>query len=183
VFVPPRRLGPAVTLIALALLASGCGGGDQPKTLPPLTTRPAASASPTANPKTELAAVEAVVRQYYALLNRPTSAANATALSALMTPTCSCQEVVKATRQALARHEHYFGTNHVVRLVPNIDGPTQAEVLASYDYTESGLRDARNHVLSMGRGRRGTTQNFQLTKFRSQWLIVVIIRIAPGEPQ
>ena len=161
---------------------AGCGGGgSKPVSLPSLS--PLDSPTPTAtSSQTELDAVSAVVRQYYSLLNGDTTRANASALSALMTASCPCQEVVSATKQAVARHQHFFGTNRVVSAVPNLDGPNAADVLVTYDYTRSGIKDANGHVVSSGPGRRGTTQDFRLIKRDGRWLIAKILRVSAGKP-
>ena len=106
-FVAGRRRGLGVGLVAagLVVLSACSSGGSAPRTLPPLSSTPAAvvSTPPPTSKAAELAAVKAVVRRYYALLNAPTTVANANALAALMTADCKCREVVAATRHAARR--------------------------------------------------------------------------------
>lgn len=131
--------------------------------------------------ETELAAVSAVVRRYYDLLNEPTSLANAASLSALMTRDCVCQQVVEATREAVSKHRVFFGRNRVVSIIANLDASTAADALVTYDYTKSGLKDATGRVISSGAGHIGTTQNFRLIKRNGKWLISTILRVSPGK--
>ena len=181
-FLLGRRLGLACVAAVVALLVGGCsGGGSKPVSLPSISPTDAPSPSATST-QTQLEAVSAVVRQYYSLLNGDTTTANATALAALMTPSCPCREVVTATKQAVARHQHFFGTNSVVSIVPNMDGPAAADVLVTYDYTRSGIKNASGRVVSSGPGRRGTTQDFRLVKQNGAWLIAKILRVSSGKP-
>jgi hypothetical protein len=129
-----------------------------------------------------LAAVTALVRRYYSLLNGSTSLANANALARLMTPDCTCQEVVQSTRSAVAKGQQFFGSNRVLSVVPSLDGPAAADVVVTYDYTRSGVKDRTGHVISSGRGRNGTTQDFRLVKRNNAWLINAILRVSPGAP-
>ena len=170
--------GAALALAAACLAGTaGCSGAAKPKTLPPISASPSPPPTPTA---TDLAQVEAVVRHYYALLNAPTSLVNARALAAIMTGDCSCRDVVRATEQAVAKNQHFFGTNSLRAVTPVLDSETAAEALVTYDYTNSGLEDAHGRVVSSGPGRTGTTQNFRLIKSGSTWLIQAIIRVRPG---
>src|SRR3954447_22403483 len=135
--------GVALACALAAILAAGCGSGDKPVALPSLTSSSTASASPSpTGSATELAAVSAVVRRYYQLLNVATSTQQANELAALMVPSCHCREVVDAIRAAVAKRQHFFGQNKVVSVVPNLDGPRSADVLLTYDFTRSGVEDA-----------------------------------------
>src|SRR3954470_12684800 len=114
VFVADRRQGLGIGLVAvvvvacLAVLTACSGGASAPRTLPPLSATPAAvtSTAPPTSKAAELAAVKAVVRRYYQLLNSPTPIANADALAALMTAECSCRRVSDSIRKMAKAHRH-----------------------------------------------------------------------------
>src|SRR3954447_8253720 len=117
VFVAERRQGlgtgpVAVVVVACLAVLTGCSsGGSAARTLPPLSTTPAAvtSTAPPTSRAAELSAIKAVVRRYYQLLNSPTTLANADALAALMAPNCKCREVAQSTREVATSGRHYYG--------------------------------------------------------------------------
>jgi len=92
--------------------------------------------------------VTATLRRYYALINAPTTVANGEALAALMTAKCTCRRVATSTIDAARRHQTYFGKATVVSITPTVDGPTEADALVQYDYSDGGLRDAEGRVVS-----------------------------------
>jgi hypothetical protein len=167
----------------LALLCACSGnGGSGPRTLPPLSITPAAvtSTAPPTSKAAELAAVKAVVRRYYQLLNAPTTVANADALAALMAADCSCRAASNATRRAAVAGESYFGKNRLRSLVANLDGAGQADVLVTYDYSAGGRKGSTGTVLSRSKAHRGATVDIGLTKVGSRWLMATILEIRPG---
>jgi hypothetical protein len=176
--------GVALACALAAVLAAGCSSGDKPVALPSLSPSQTAAASPSpTSSATEIAAVSAVVRQYYALLNVTTSRQQANQLAALMTPSCHCRDVVKAIRAAVTKGQHFFGQNKVQSLVPNLDGPRAADVLLTYDFTRSGIKDASGRVVSSGPGMKGATQDFRLERQGDRWLISQILRVSSGTRQ
>jgi hypothetical protein len=184
VFVAERRHRLGIGLLAAAMVAlSACSaGGSGPRTLPALSTTPAADAS--SNPPTsraaELAAVKAVVRRYYALLNAPTTVANAKALAALMTPDCECRRVAESTRQIAERNQHYFGRVRLIAVTPALDGSALADALVQYDYSDGGIRTANGEVVSRSEGRRGTLLSFRFRRIRGLWLISEVVVVRKG---
>jgi hypothetical protein len=191
VFVADRRrelragLAAGGAAACLALLAACGGGGSAPRTLPRLSSTPAAvtSTAPLAGKAAELAAVKAVVRRYYALLNAPTTVANADALASLMTRECSCRAAASATRQAAVAGETYFGKNQLRSVVANLDGARQADVLVTYDYSAGGRRGSTGTVMSHSQAHRGATVDIRLTKLGDRWLMATILEIRPGVTQ
>ena len=189
-FVADRRRGLRIGLVAggmaacLALSACSGDGGSAPRTLPPLSTTPAAVTS-TAPPTTraaELAAVKAVVRRYYQLINGLHLSMNADAIAALSTRDCACRSFVAAIRNTASQGQRYFGHIHVVGLTADMDGPNYAEVLATYDSSAGGTVTNTGRVVYRGTPHHGTVENFLLTKRGGSWLISAITVIHRGEP-
>jgi hypothetical protein len=180
-----RGRGPRIALaIALGLgsvlaLAS-CSSGDKPRTLPPISTPPSASASPSPDQQTELAAVEAVVRRYYELTSDTTTNTTASKLEALMTTGCPCRRVPDSIRTAVAHGESYFGATSITSLVPNLDGPGSADVLLDYDASASGLRDHDGRVLRSFKAVNGAKADFRLIMSGRRWLIQAVAIISSG---
>jgi hypothetical protein len=182
VFVGGRRLRLVPVAISLAVVLSACGGsGGKPQTLPPLSNSPSTTptVSPTQNPK---AAAVAVVREYYKLLNAPSTFANATALAALMTSDCPCRRVVEATRNVARKSQQYFGTNHLVSVTPSIDSRRLVEALVQYDYTDGGIKDEHGMVISRTAGRKDNLVRFVLSRRGDRWLIMRIDILKNGKP-
>ena len=187
-FVADRRRGLRIGLaaggMAACLVLSACSGdgGSAPRTLPPVSTTPAAATStaPPTTKATELAAVKAVIRRYYQLLNAPTTIANANALAALMTEDCTCRRVAESTREIAARHQHYFGHTRLVAVTPALDGPADADALVQYDYSDGGIRDSSGRILSRSQGRRGALLSFRLVRSGSGWVISSVVVLRQG---
>jgi hypothetical protein len=181
VFVGGRRMAAGSGAIALAAVLTACGGsGDSPTVVPPLSTTPAASAStaPADNPK---AAAVAVVKEYFRLLNAPTSVATADALDALMTVACACHKVALSTRNVAARHEHYFGRTTPTAVTPTIGDARHVDVLVDYDYTSTGIARADGSVVSRAPGRVGATLDFKLVRVTSAWRISELVYVRQGQ--
>jgi hypothetical protein len=138
-----------------------------------------ASPSPTST-AAELAAVTAVVRRYFALVNGPTTEAAANELFAMMTPQCKCRRVATSMKQVARDGDHYFGGSQITSLVPSLDGADAAEALVDYDYRSGGIKDAGGHVLRTSRGHRDVKVVFRLVKQGSSWLIFRIEVISDG---
>lgn len=179
VFVTGRRALAALAAVALVAGLAGCSsGGSKPTSLPSLTAN--TSLSPTPSPNA--AAVAAVVRRYYQLLNAPTTVANGEALAALMTPDCSCRRVATSTVDAAKKHQSYFGVTKVVSITPIIDGATSADALVEYNYGDSGLRDSQGHTLSRSRGHDSSKLMFYFRLVDGHWLISTVRSISDGTP-
>src|SRR3954452_5449074 len=132
----------AVLVVACLPVLPGCSsGGSAPRTLPPLSTTPAAdtSTAPPTSKAAELAAVKAVVRRYYQLVNRLHSDMPADAFAAIMTPDCVCREQVAAIRQAVSKHQRYIDTATVVSITPALESKTAADALVQYNAGPGGL--------------------------------------------
>jgi hypothetical protein len=187
VFVAGRRRGLGIGLVTVGIVAlsalSACSSaGSAPQTLPRLSTTPATvtSTAPPTTKAAELAAVKAVVRRYYALLNAPTTVANADALAAMLTRDCTCRRVVRSMRQMAASGRQYFGRSSLVSLRPYIDSPTEADVYVEYNYSSGGYKDAAGRVLHSEPGRTGVKVDFRLTPVGGRWIISRIDLISEG---
>jgi hypothetical protein len=171
----------AASLAALLAGIGGCSGSSGgPRSLPPLSTTPAATTSPPVSEKTELQQATAVVRDYFQLLNSSTSLATARALAALMTADCKCRRVSSSTREVALKQEHYFGRTTVTNVTPALDGPGMADVLVNYSYTRSGIAAKDGRVLSSSPGRRGAALDFKLRSDGASWLIAELVYVRTG---
>jgi hypothetical protein len=179
---PVRIRRTAVLLVTAGVLVACSGDPGQPTTLPSLTPSPTPTATPT--PRTnDLEAATNVVRRYFALLNSATTKGNADALSHLMTASCKCQEVVRATREVAARGQHYFGRIRVTSVIPTIDGDASADVLVHYDYTASGVADLHGRVIRSSPARTGVGVDFRLIQQNQTWVIAQILSVSAGRVQ
>lgn len=177
VFVGARRLfvtGLAGLLLGASAVACS-GSGDRPRTLPPLSTTPAASASTApSTQQDELAAATAVVRRYFAVVNALSRDMNAEALAQLMTPDCTCRQQVAAVRLAAERQEHYIDKATGLNLTASADGRTIVEVLVQYDASRGGLASASGKLISSSPPVRGVKRLFRLRFVNRTWLIYSI---------
>jgi len=174
-----RRPGLGLGLVAVAMAASlallsGCSdGGSAPRTLPPVSTTPAAATStaPPTSKAADLAAVKAVVRRYYQLVNRLHSEMPADAFASLMTPTCVCREQVAAIRQAVSKHQRYIDTATVISITPALESKTTADALVQYDAGAGGLVNSQGRRLTSAPPRHGLRRLFHLRLVAGVWLI------------
>jgi hypothetical protein len=182
VFVADRRrelragLAAGGAAACLALLAACGGGGSAPRTLPRLSTTPAAvtSTAPLAGKAAELAAVKAVVRRYYALLNALHKRMDPAPFAALMTSHCVCRAQVNAIREARDRNQHYIDTVRLVSLTAAMETDSRADVLVQYDARRGGLVDAAGRDVTSTRASAGVKRFFILEKTDGHWLIAEI---------
>jgi hypothetical protein len=182
VFVGVRRLAVA-TGVALLLGVTSCSSSsDQPRQLPPLSTTPVSTTSPAAVPdkKAALAEAEAVVREYFRAKNNLDRDVRAIQLANLVTPDCSCQELVRSARRLAHKGQHYFGAAHITGIHAVADSATNAEVVVTYDSTAGGTRDEDGRVIYRGSAHRGVTQNFYLRWDDSHWRIFNILLVDAG---
>jgi hypothetical protein len=182
VFVAGRRIVVALGLAGVLLTAACGSSGEQPRTLPPVSTSPTPTATslPAYDEKEALQAATAVVREYFRILNAKTSRATANQLGQLMTPTCECRKVAASTREVAEAGNHYFGRTHVVQLKPALDTATSAEVLAEYNFTRSGIANGSGSVLSASAGRTHAVMNIRLQLENSRWLIAELVYVRDG---
>jgi hypothetical protein len=183
VFVTARRALAGLAAAALVAGLAGCSGGGKPTTLPSLTANTSLSPTPTAtNKAAEMAAVSAVVHQWFRLIDGPTTVEAANAIDAITTPACRCRNASTSMRDAVKKQQHYVGTSHIVSFVPNIDGEATADVLVEYRYTDGGLVDASGHFVAHEKAHTGVESDFRLVRVGGQWLIDIIESIRAGTP-
>lgn len=183
VFVTARRPGLAALLAAAAIGIGGCSGSDEPRTLPPLSTTPAATSSSVSSQQDELKAATAVVRQYFRLLSAETNNATAEALERLTTSDCACRRTARSIRAAAAKHERYVGSARIKQVVPALDSHAQVEVLLTYDSTPGGLIDSNGRYIERVSAVTGTTLNFYVVARNGGWVIRQVITIHEGTKQ
>jgi hypothetical protein len=190
---PASRVAPVVPVIALAglaVLATGCGSGAQPRTLPSITTAPTtpASASPSDSPSpspsaTSSAAVKkqlkAVVRQYVHVVNSQKQHMDADALAALLTKDCLCQKQVKAIRKVKSDGNHYTQQYKVLNLAPAVTDSSEGTVLAQISVSAGGIVDANGHYVRRTKAVPPYQENFRLAKHEKRWLIHAIEDTGP----
>jgi hypothetical protein len=175
VFVAGRRRGLGIGLLAagIVLLSACSSSGSTPRTLPRLSTTPAAatSAAPPTSKAAELAAVKAVVRRYYALLNALHERMDPAPFAALMTPDCVCRAQVNAIREARDRNQHYIDTVRLVSLTAAMETDSRADALVQYDARRGGLVDSAGRHVTSTRALAGVKRFFILEKVNGHWLI------------
>lgn len=182
-------LVPVLAAVAVAGLAglTGCSGsGDRPQTLPPLSTTPAATSSPeptATGKKAELAAATAVVRHYFQLLNGLSTNMNPAPFSALESANCPCRKFLKSLRDVAARGQHYFGHASLTSVTPAADSARLVEVLASYDSTRGGIKDADGRIVTSSAARRDVTALFYVEQHHGRWLVDRIVTVKAGRSE
>jgi hypothetical protein len=184
-----RYLLPVFVHRRLALLAAvagligttSCSGAANPKTLPPLSPSPTASATAT-DPSTDLAAASHVVRTYFNLKNHLGADMSTAPFEAIETASCECRRFLQSIRQVRSRRQHFFGAARVRALTPVRDSASQVEVLALYDTTAGGTKDENGHVVFQDRGRLGVEALFKLRTSGSEWQIDDIATVKAGVP-
>jgi hypothetical protein len=162
VFVGVRRFA-AASGVALLLVVTSCSSSsDQPRQLPPLSTTPVVSTTSPAvlDKKAALAEAEAVVREYFRLLNRLHRGVDERAFTELETPSCPCKKFLVSLRQVQARGDRYFGHATLRGVTPTRDSNKLIEVLASYDSSRGGIRNASGDVVTSSPGRQDVTELF-----------------------
>jgi hypothetical protein len=171
----------------LAMTLAACGGSSSaPKSLPtlPTATDPApASASPTptaTSKKAELAAAKAVVARYYSLLNNLSKAMNADGFASIMTADCTCRAFVRDIRVTAAKHQHYFGVDHVNALKAVDAGPSAVQVLVRYSSAGGGIKTDSGSIVHRGHATHDATLNFQVKELAGRWLIYRIDLLSKG---
>jgi hypothetical protein len=169
--------------LVMAALAAGCSSsGSSPTTLPQISTTPTNSASqaPTTDPK---AAAVAVVRQYFDAKNSAVADMDPTPLARIETSGCSCRRFLRSIRATARKKQTYFGTSRVRSLNLTASTMAKANVLAVYDTSRGGSKDAEGRILFIGPARRNVTALFTVVLVDRDWLIEDIANISPGRPE
>lgn len=183
VFVAGRRIGVALGLAGVLTLSAACGGAkDEPAHLPPISVTPASSASssPAYDEQADLHAATAVVREYFRLKNGLTHGATPAQLAAVITPTCSCQELVQAARQLQQKNRYYFGRATIRNLTPSIDDRDHVEVLVTYDSSAGGTKADDGEVIYRGQAHHGVEQLFLVERVNENWAVADIKLLSDG---
>jgi hypothetical protein len=126
--------GGRLALLSLAVVVSladltGCGGGgSKPVSLPALSSTSSSPSPSTTSSQTDLDAVSAVVRRWFSLLASQTSLQTAVSLESITTSSCKCRNAPRSVRDAVAKHERYVGTSHIISFVASMDGASAGHV-------------------------------------------------------
>jgi hypothetical protein len=178
VFVGGRRIAGLAVVIAMG--SAGCSGSSNaPRTLPPLSTTPAAIAS-TAPPENPKAAAVAVVREYFLAKNMAVAEMDPTPLAAIETRTCPCRKFLDSIRQTAREGQTYFGRSHMRSAAVSGSASETVQVLATYDTTSGGTRDGSGEVVYRGPARVGVTAIFTVRRVRGRWLVSDIVNVRRG---
>jgi hypothetical protein len=185
VFVAGRRLGLLLAVTGMLAAAVACGGGpDRPRTLPPIaSTTPAADVSSAPahhSHAADLAAVKAVVREYFRAKNQLPRTMDAEALARVTAQGCTCRDLVHSVRRLRSQHESYFGRSRLTSITATLDGASFAQALVTYNSTAGGTRDSAGGVLYRGHRHSGVRQVFYLRQLGSAWLITDIVLVDAG---
>lgn len=170
------RVAPVLAAAALVGVLAGCSGSsDEPHSLPPLSTTPVSTSSPAPpDNKTALSQAEAVVREYFRLINDLRAHMDYRGLDALMAPDCACRKQVTAIKRAAAKGEHFIDRARHLDLVATRDAGYLVQVLATYDVTAGGLVDDRGRTITSAKPRQDVKRLFRLCEQGGRWLIYAI---------
>ena len=141
----------SVPVAGLLLALTACSHSDsQPRTLPPVTTSPTASAAPSVPPfpATRQGAAD-FVRLWVETLNRSGKTGDTTALEALSDPSCqSCTGLIALIHAGWSNGGHLEGGEVTLsELVPADTTPTSADVTANFHFAEERRVNAAGKVI------------------------------------
>jgi hypothetical protein len=171
VLVTARRLVPVAAGLLLAAAAACAAPAERATALPPAAPAPAVAATSAAGDPGERAAARDVVRRYFAVVNRLPVVMDADGLERLMSARCTCREQARSVRRAAALGERYVDVTTDLTLVPAVDSPSSASVLAVYDATAGGLVDRDGRPLDHSPAQRRIKRLFRVVRVGDQWLI------------
>jgi hypothetical protein len=115
-----------------------------------------------------------VVRRYYKVLNNLKTDMDPSALAALLTNDCKCQEQVKSIRSVKAEGNHYTQQYTIKNLAPGVSNATHGTVLANMAVSTGGIADAHGHYVSRSKADPDYSDEFRLVKKDGRWLIYEI---------
>lgn len=173
----------ALTLAAVAVAGSACGGSsEEPRTAPPVSASPAATASPTPPAASDIppaaraatsAGAEAFARFFYEQTQRAFETKNPDLLRAISAPGCTaCERYIQSVTQLRENNERVenYAVTVLLAVAPAVTGDT-ARVDLSYALPEAIRYDAAGKVIT----REGpfTRVDVQVSLIRSgdRWLV------------
>jgi hypothetical protein len=176
-----RPFAVPATALAVALFAApGCGRDAGPPA-PDLPALPkvavVTSGAPVSVRRGAEAAAVAVVRRYYAALDRLRSRMRAAPLARLLTADCPCRAQVRAIRAARRRGEQFTDRVRVIRLVAHLDRPDLVDVVVSIDVVDAGRLDHAGHQVGPVRTVRNLHRELLLRRVGARWLVDRVIAV------
>jgi hypothetical protein len=179
----------ALALAGLAVLAAGCGGNTQPRSLSsgsaspsrPATATSSQSSSPTASPTPTATGSAAIKKQlkksakeYVSALNKATQTMNAEPLKRLVTSKCTCHGQIDAIQKTKQKGLHYVGKTRIVSVAPSLDDPTHGNTLVTLASTAGGTANENGDIV---RRTPATQQDVDLSWVREsgRWLLDKIV--------
>jgi len=173
-----------LTLAAVAAL-SACGGSSgQPKTLPPVTTRPSASvAAPSAaatgiNAPTPQGATE-FAKFFYGQVERAFATRDASLIASISEANCkSCNNLISSIKAAIEKHARIEGF-HVT--VTTAVAPVTAGTTARVDIVRNSdgvtFLDPDGQVLAHEAPLHGIEERMDLVRGHTGWRVAQITRV------
>ncbi|HVF18760.1 MAG TPA: hypothetical protein VNA14_00770 [Mycobacteriales bacterium] len=164
----------AGAVIAAALALAGCGGETGGAAVLPARGMPVAAA-PSATRSTEQIAAEAVavVKAYYAEINRAITTGDTTALAAMQTGECACRRLVGAIDETWTAG-HTVSEPRVfvpARFEPRDVYPAVASVTVTYATNTYELRDRGGRVVRRIDGRARIQEEIEVVKEGVRWVV------------
>jgi hypothetical protein len=168
-------------VLALAL-AAACDEAGQAATrslpaLPPVAALSSPAPGAPAAPGQAAAAATAVVRRYYAALNRLRRQMAAGPVADLLTAECSCRAQITAIRAAIRRGERYTDRIRVTHLVAYLDRPDLVDVAVSLDVRAGGLVDSGGRRLRAPTTLHNLHREILLRLTGGRWLIDEVLAV------
>ncbi|MCA1710821.1 MAG: hypothetical protein LC789_03940 [Actinobacteria bacterium] len=134
----------------LGVLAAGCGGGSvqEPRSLPPVTTVPSPSASPSPSGVVTAAEIDAAARAVFAALNEAMATTDPAPYVAVAVTQCPCvAPVTKGLRAARAAGHTFTGKVTVLEVTPHDLGPTGGQAKVHWMQPASAELDSAGGVV------------------------------------
>jgi 3-hydroxymyristoyl/3-hydroxydecanoyl-(acyl carrier protein) dehydratase len=120
------------------------------------------------------------VKRYYEILNHLSTDMNAAALASITAPVCSCRAFVHDIRETAAKHQRYFGVDHILAMKPVYAGPQTVQVLVRYSSAGGGIKTSSGTIVHRGKPTHDASLNFQLNRRNDRWLIYRIDLLSKG---
>jgi hypothetical protein len=105
---------------------------------------------------------------------------NADGFASITTQDCTCRAFVHDIRVTAAKHQHYFGIDHINALKAVDAGPSAVQVLVRYSSAGGGIKTDSGSIVHSGRPTHGASLNFHVRHLKGRWLIYRIDLLSKG---